>query len=85
MLTPGLNIINPCTNSVIIIDMKTKVAMLQQQPVLSKDNITIKIQCTVFYRVVDSFKVSYKLGNNPQESFNFISEMAHAALRSVVG
>lgn len=73
------------TDSVVLIDLKTKVATLPRQPVITKDNITLQIQTAVYYRVVDSFKVAYKLGSSNQGALNFIGEMSQAALRSVGG
>lgn len=85
VLSPGINIINPMTDSVVLIDLKTKVATMPRQPVITKDNITLQIQTAVYYRVVDSFKVAYKLGSSNQGAQNFIVEMSQAALRSVGG
>jgi erythrocyte band 7 integral membrane protein len=73
------------TDSVLMIDMKTKVATMPRQPVITKDNITLQIQTAVYYRVVDAFKVAYKLGSSNQGALNFIAEMSQAALRSVGG
>ena len=61
-LEPGINIINPVTESVITIDMRTKVGTLPRQPVLTKDNVTVGLETVVYYRVVDAVKVTYKLG-----------------------
>ena len=85
VLPPSINIINPMTDSVVLIDLKTKVATMPRQPVITKDNITLQIQTAVYYRVVDSFKVAYKLGSSNQGAQNFIVEMSQAALRSVGG
>ena len=84
-MEPGLNIINPVTESVLTVDLRTRVGTLPKQPILTKDNVTVSIETVVYYRVVDSFKVAYKLGIQERESMNFISEMAHSALRSVGG
>lgn len=65
--------------------MKTKVATLPYQPVLTKDNVTVQIQTAVYYRVIDGFKVAYKLGSSNQGALSFIGEMSQAALRSVCG
>lgn len=58
---------------------------MPRQPVITKDNITLQVQTAVYYRVVDSFKVAYKLGSSNQGALNFIGEMSQAALRSVGG
>ena len=84
-LEPGLNIINPVTESVLAVDLRTKVAALSRQPILTKDNVTLGLETVVYYRVVDPIKVAYKLGVYERESMNFIAEMAHAAMRTVGG
>jgi regulator of protease activity HflC (stomatin/prohibitin superfamily) len=40
-LEPGINIINPITETVIAIDLRTKVGALPKQPILTKDNVTV--------------------------------------------
>lgn len=65
--------------------MRTKVGTLSKQPILTKDNVTVGLETVVYYRVVDPVKVAYKLGVYERESMNFISEMAHAAMRTVGG
>lgn len=65
--------------------MKTKIATMPRQPVITKDNVTLQIQTAVYFRVVDSYKVAYKLGANNASTLNFIAEMSQAALRSVGG
>ena len=72
------------TDSVILVDMKTKVTTLPLQPVITKDNITLRVQTAVYYRIVDSFKMAYRLGTEAKV-LNFIAEMSQAALRSVGG
>lgn len=69
----------------LLVDLKTKVSTLNRQRVITKDNITLDVQTAVFYRVVDAYKVAYKLGASNQNALNFISEMSQAALRSVGG
>jgi regulator of protease activity HflC (stomatin/prohibitin superfamily) len=53
--------------------MRTRVLTLQQQPVLTKDNITVRIQTAIYFRVIDSQRVAYKLGALASETNNFIS------------
>lgn len=65
--------------------MKTVVMNLAPQTVITKDNVSFKIETTVYYRTVDPYKLVYKLGNNFNEIRSFIGEMSYSAMRSVVG
>jgi hypothetical protein len=52
--------------------MRTRVLTLQQ-PELTNDNITVRIQNAIYFRVIDSQQVAYKkLGALTSESNNFI-------------
>ena len=85
VIKPGLHIINPWTESVIEIDMKTNILNLQPQTVITKDNVTLRIETTVYYRTINPYKLLYKLGNNLGEIRNFIAEMSYSAMRTVIG
>ena len=64
IIHPGLHIINPWTEDVINVDLKTVVRSLHPQQVLTKDNVTVRIETSVYYRVVDPYKLVYKLGKS---------------------
>jgi len=53
--------------------MRTRVLTLQQQTVITKDNITVRIQIAIYFRVIDSKRVAYKFGGLTSESNNFIA------------
>lgn len=84
VIKPGLHIINPWTEAVIAIDMKTSVLNLQPQTVITKDNVSLRIDTVVYYRTTNPYKLIYKLGNNLGEIRNFIAEMSYSAMRTVV-
>ena len=85
VIKPGLHIINPWTEEVINVDMKTVVLNLRPQTVITKDNVSLRIDTVVYYRTINPYKLVYKLGNNSSEVFNFISEMSYSAMRTVIG
>ena len=84
-MKPGLHIINPWTETITPVDMKTVVLNLAPQTLITKDNVTLKIDTVVYYRTINPYKLLYKLGNNFHEVRNFISEMSFSAMRTVVG
>lgn len=44
--------------------MKTNILNLQPQTVITKDNVSLKIDTTVYYRTINPYKLVYKLGTN---------------------
>lgn len=63
VIKPGLHVINPWTENVIEVSMKTSVINLRPQTVITKDNVSLKIDPTVYYRITNPYKLVYKLGN----------------------
>lgn len=60
---PGLQYMNPCTEEILKVDMKTHIIDLSKQVILTKDNISITIDASVYFRVVDSMKATYRVKN----------------------
>jgi len=85
VIKPGFHVINPWTESVIQIDMKTNILALQPQKIITKDTVSLQIETVVYYRTVDPYKLVYKLGTNLNEIRMFIAEMSYSALRTVAG
>jgi regulator of protease activity HflC (stomatin/prohibitin superfamily) len=65
--------------------MKTNIMTLHPQQIMTKDNVSLKIETVVYYRTVDPYKLLYKLGTNLGEIRTFIAEMSYNALRTVAG
>jgi regulator of protease activity HflC (stomatin/prohibitin superfamily) len=54
---------------------------LQSQPLITKDNVTITVDSTVFWQIVDPIKAVYKVG----DLTGHLIQLSLAALRKVVG
>jgi regulator of protease activity HflC (stomatin/prohibitin superfamily) len=79
--TPGLRVIVPIFQRMIKVDVRSTPVDVPSQEVITKDNVTIKVDAVVYFRVVDSAKAVL-------ETNNFLyatSQFAQAALRDVVG
>lgn len=85
VVKPGMHIINPWTETITEVSMKTVVLNLAPQTVITQDNVSLRIDTVVYYRTINPYKLLYKLGNNFNEVRNFISEMSYSAMRTVVG
>lgn len=80
-LKPGLHEVNPCTETVVEVSLKTLVMDLERQLILTKDNITVNIDTSVYYRIVDA-KVAYYTLENIMAS---VAEVTYATLRTFCG
>ena len=78
---PGLILVIPFIQQVERIDLRTRVFDVPPQDVISRDNVSVKVNAVVYYRVVDPEKAVIQV-----ENFNdATSELAQTTLRSVVG
>ncbi|CAK93949.1 unnamed protein product (macronuclear) [Paramecium tetraurelia] len=80
-LPPGLNQINPCTDTVLPVDLRTRVLDLDRQIILTKDNIQVNIDTCMYFRVVDPVRATYRVSRLTQS----VKDMTYAALRQVCG
>jgi regulator of protease activity HflC (stomatin/prohibitin superfamily) len=67
ILRPGFHLINPISESVIEVDMKTSIFGMAPQQVITKDNVSMQIETVVYYRAINPYKLVYKLRNNTQQ------------------
>lgn len=78
---PGLILVIPFVQQVERIDLRTRVFDVPPQDVISRDNVSVKVNAVVYYRVIDPEKAVIQV-----ENFNdATSELAQTTLRSVVG
>lgn len=78
---PGLVFIIPILQTFVRVDMRTMVEDVPPQDVISRDNVTVKVNAVIYYRVVDPARSIIQV-------FNFrraTSELAQTTLRSVLG
>ena len=78
---PGLIFIIPILQNYVRVDMRTMVEDVPPQDVISLDNVTVKVNAVIYYRVVDPARSIIQV-------FNFrraTSELAQTTLRSVLG
>jgi regulator of protease activity HflC (stomatin/prohibitin superfamily) len=82
-LGPGLQILiaPPVIDRMIKVDLRTIALDVPPQDVMTLDNVSIKVNAVVYYRVVDPIKAVLEI-----ENYAFgTSQMAQTTLRSVVG
>ncbi len=78
---PGLIIVIPIIQQMVRVDLRTRVLDVPTQDVISRDNVSVKVNAVVYYRVVDPQHAVIRV-----EDFELAtSQLAQTTLRSVLG
>ncbi len=78
---PGLIILIPWIDTLSRIDLRTITMDVPPQDVISRDNVTIKVNAVVYFKVVDPVKAVIEVENYLMAT----SKLAQTTLRSVLG
>ena len=78
---PGLIIIIPLIDKIVRVGLRTITMDVPPQDVITRDNVSVKVNAVVYYRVMDPRKAIIDV-----EDYNFAtSQLAQTTLRSVLG
>jgi regulator of protease activity HflC (stomatin/prohibitin superfamily) len=77
----GLQIIIPIIQQMEIVDVRIRTEDIPSQDVISKDNVSVKVNAVVYYRVVEPAHAVNRVENFAQAT----SQLAQTTLRSVLG
>ncbi len=78
---PGLIILIPLIQRMVKVDLRVVVLDVPTQDVISRDNVSVKVNAVVYFRIVDPAKAIIQVAN-PCEA---TSQLAQTTLRSVLG
>ena len=78
---PGIIIVWPAVQRMRKVDLRVIVLSVPKQDVITRDNVSVKVNAVVYFRVVDPGKAIIQVAN----AFDATSQMAQTTLRSVVG
>lgn len=78
---PGLIIIVPILQQMVRVDMRTVVMDVPSQDVISKDNVSVKVNAVVYFRVVSAKDATIQVVDFVEAT----SQLAQTTLRSVLG
>ncbi len=78
---PGLIILVPLIQQMVRVDQRTMVLDVPTQDVISRDNVSVKVNAVIYFRVVDPSKAIIQVENYEQAT----SQLAQTTLRSVLG
>jgi regulator of protease activity HflC (stomatin/prohibitin superfamily) len=77
----GLTWVNPFTSRLRKVNMQIVVAAVPGQEAITRDNVTLRVDAVVYYRVIDPYKAII----NVQNYAFAVSQVAQTSLRSVIG
>ncbi|MFL6715848.1 MAG: slipin family protein [Burkholderiaceae bacterium] len=78
---PGLVILIPVLQQMVRVDLRTIVLDVPTQDVISRDNVSVKVNAVLYFRVVDPEKAIIQVAN----FFEATSQLAQTTLRAVLG
>ena len=78
---PGIFLLIPVVDKMVRISLRTVVHNVPPQDVITKDNVSVKVNAVVYYRVIDPRKAVVEVEYYP----NATSQLAQTMLRSVLG
>jgi regulator of protease activity HflC (stomatin/prohibitin superfamily) len=78
---PGLVIIVPAIQQMVRVDLRTVVMDVPPQDVISHDNVSVKVNAVVYFRVVDPERAIIQVANFLEAT----SQLAQTTLRAILG
>jgi regulator of protease activity HflC (stomatin/prohibitin superfamily) len=78
---PGLILLIPFVQQMVRVDQRTLVLDVPTQDVISRDNVSVKVNAVIYFRVVDAAKAVIQIENYQMAT----SQLAQTTLRSVLG
>lgn len=78
---PGLIILVPFLERIVKVDMRTVTMDVQPQDVITKDNVSIKVNAVVYFRIVDAEAAIIQVA----DFYYATSQLAQTTLRSILG
>ena len=81
IMQPGWRLVFPIFQSFSKIDIRTKVIDVPEQEVITKDNVSVKINAVIYYDIFDASKAVLGV-----ENFHYaVSQLAQTTMRNSVG
>ena len=78
---PGIQLVLPGVQRMLRVDIRVRTEDIPAQDVISRDNVSVKVNAVVYYRVTDpAFAI-----NRVEDFFQATSQLAQTTLREVLG
>lgn len=78
---PGLVIIWPIIDKLVRVSLRTVTFDVPAQDIITRDNVTVKVNAVVYFRVIDPIKAITEV----EDYFFATSQIAQTTLRSILG
>ena len=81
IMKPGWRLVFPIIHSYKKVDIRTKAVDVPEQEAITKDNVSIKINAVLYYKVFDASKAVLAVQN-----YNYaVGQLAQTTMRNIVG
>lgn len=81
IMNPGWNLVFPIFQSYRKVDIRTKAVDVPEQDAITKDNVSVRINAVIYYKVFDASKAVLEV-----ENFYFaVGQLAQTTMRNAVG
>ncbi len=81
MKQPGWRLVIPVFQSMNKVDVRTKAVDVPDQKAITRDNIPVKVNAVIYYRVKDAAKAVLEVEN----FYYAVSQLAQTTMRNIVG
>jgi regulator of protease activity HflC (stomatin/prohibitin superfamily) len=78
---PGLILVVPVIQQMVKVDLRIRVLDVPTQDVISRDNVSVKVNAVLYFRVLDAEKAVI----NVEDFYAATSQLSQTTLRSVLG
>ena len=78
---PGVRLVFPIIQNMIRVDLRTVVMDVPPQDVITRDNVSVKVNAVIYFRVVEPDKAILQVAH----FYEATSQLAQTTLRSVLG
>lgn len=78
---PGLVLVVPLIQQMVKVDLRIRVLDVPSQDVISRDNVSVKVNAVLYFRVLDAQKAVI----NVEDFYDATSQLSQTTLRSVLG
>ena len=78
---PGLIILIPVVQQLVKVDLRVMVQVVPPQDVISRDNVSVKVNAVLYFRIIDPERAIIKVS----DYMSATSQLAQTTLRSVLG
>lgn len=81
IISPGWHIVWPIFQSYKKIDIRTKAVDVPEQDTITKDNVSVRINAVIYYKIFDASKAFLEVENY----YYAVSQLAQTTMRNIVG